>query len=68
MQKQTTHAAEFQQRSGGGPPKLSEETLSDLKGDHTCYGVDKENWLTANQEVYQWKQPDINSYDNPLNP
>jgi hypothetical protein len=37
-------------------------------GDHSCYGVDKENWTTANRDNFSWKQPDIGSYDNPANP
>ena len=65
--KKTTHQTEFQKRPGGGPPKLTDNIISDLKGDHSCYGIDKENLTTTYGDGFLWNQPDFKSYDNPAN-
>lgn len=41
--------------------------MKDLKGDHTCIGIDKSNWKTSNMDQFVWNQPNTDTYDNPSN-
>ena len=41
VDKVTTQNADYQKRHGGGPPIIPENIMNDLKGDHTCIGIDK---------------------------
>ena len=58
----TSHRADFQKREGGGAQSLTEENIKDLKGNHSVYGTDKENWVTSKQGFMGWKQPSKDMY------
>jgi len=64
FQGNTTHNSTFSNRKGGGAPKLTEAMKKDLKGDHSCYGTDKENWATTYGSFHNWKEvPDEDKYE-----